>query len=828
MADNELNIKINTEADKTNVEDLSSAIEKVKENSEEASQIATSAMEDITDAADGVSVGMEDASESTEELNSSVGNLDSSNVDDVTSSVEEEANATEDASDSTETLKVTIDSIDATAIADLIEQMGNYKTSTDDANDSTMSLVDAMTSGAVSAGITATIMTSASAAGNYKDTMVRLGYALTGTSMSSEQAEQRFGSMISTMTEATGRGAGSARAHLINMGNVGITTEKTLTESFNGISKASFQMGKPFDTLEASFQKMTLSGMANNRMLANFGLSADDLAKAMGVSADEVSDAFKQMDEDGRAMALSNALNMKYGEDVNENYKNSFEHLTEELDRAKDYFIRVAGEALLPTLIPAIKTAADTVNFFANTFRSLPGPIQSVIGGAFGLVGGLTAVGLGVNAVTKFVGSAISPFSNLWKYFTNVPDGQNLTKFRSHIHSLKNSAQTAKGYMISFKNTLVGVGRSAKEAGVWLLNAGKNALIAGYNALKSAAMWVVEKAQKLASAVASNVAAAAQWLLNIAMSANPIMLVVIAIVALIAVLGYLYFNNEQVRNAINSLGQAFISVGQIIYTSIVNAVDWVISALQNLWNYIFTLGGLLPANVSLTGNQIIDTVLRVLIFVATLPMQLGIIFINTIAKVLGFGNNFVQRMYSSAVNSVSRFMSQISQLPGRLQSELNSMLSAVGRWAATLPQKFWDAGVNAVKNFLNALGIHSPGFMQVKLIKEMEDTGARIPDASEDLIKNVGIVGDDVIKSFGNPSLNVGFNELEGLENNSLDFVNNGLFDVLSVNKDNETGTIVNLTLNVGTVDKKERVDEIIDAVREYFLWDNTTAGRTV
>ena len=217
-----------------------------------------------------------------------------------------------------------------------------------------------------------------------------------------------------------------------------------------------------------------------------------------------------------------------------------------------------------------------------------------------------------------------------------------------------------------------------------------------------------------------------------------------------------------------------------------------------------------------------------MIFVATLPTQLGIIFINTIAKVLGFGNNFVQRMYSSAVNSVSRFMSQISQLPGRLQSELNNMLSAVGRWAATLPQKFWDAGVNAVKNFLNALGIHSPGFIQVKLIKEMEDTGARIPDASEDLIKNVGIVGDDVIKSFGNPSLNVGFNELKDLENNSLDFVNNGLFDVLSVSKDNETGTIVNLTLNVGTVDKKERVDEIIDAVREYFLWDNTTAGRTV
>lgn len=37
-----------------------------------------------------------------------------------------------------------------------------------------------------------------------------------------------------------------------------------------------------------------------------------------------------------------------------------------------------------------------------------------------------------------------------------------------------------------------------------------------------------------------------------------------------------------------------------------------------------------------------------------------------------------------------------------------------------------------------------------------------------------------------------------------------------------------NITLNVGSVDKKERVDEIIDAVRRELQFDNETAGRTV
>ena len=335
---------------------------------------------------------------------------------------------------------------------------------------------------------------------------------------------------------------------------------------------------------------------------------------------------------------------------------------------------------------------------------------------------------------------------------------------------------------------------------------------------------------QIASTIATKAGAAAQWLLNVAMSANPIMIVVLAIIALIAVLGYLYFNNEQVRNAIDGLGQSFILAGQIIYTSVLNFVNWVITSLQNLYNYIMTLGGLLQSNVSITGNNIVDGIIGVMIFISTLPFQLAMIFTNMIAKTLGFGNNFVQRMMTAGVNSVTRFMSQISSLPGRFVGELNSMLSAVGQWAATLPAKFWEAGVNAVKNFLNALGIHSPGIMQIKLLKEMEDTGARIPSASEGLIRNLEITGKNAVKSFGNPKLNVGFDidSLDEFKKSNFEFSNDDLLQVLSKNGDNESGKVINLTLNVGTVDKKERIDEIIDAVRDYFLWDNTTAGRTV
>ena len=236
-----------------------------------------------------------------------------------------------------------------------------------------------------------------------------------------------------------------------------------------------------------------------------------------------------------------------------------------------------------------------------------------------------------------------------------------------------------------------------------------------------------------AKAAADGVAAAAQWALNIAMSANPIGLVIIAIVALIAILGYLYFNNEQVRNAVNALGQALIWIAGVI----------------------------------------VDT----------------------------------------ATNAVSNFTSTIASLPGRLSTELNNMLSAVNEWASTLPQKFWDAGVNAVKNFLAALGIASPGTMQRMLVWEISEMGRRTPVEGRKLLTNISSLGSDIVDEFGNPTLGIGF---ETMNNN------------LSGGNGNGYGQVINLNVEVGSVDSEDRVQEIVDVIRRELAWNNTTAGRSV
>jgi hypothetical protein len=348
------------------------------------------------------------------------------------------------------------------------------------------------------------------------------------------------------------------------------------------------------------------------------------------------------------------------------------------------------------------------------------------------MVMGLGQIATGLNAL-KDAGDLLGITSKLSGLKNTVLGVAESVKSRA-VYAFNSLAQSIRMNVLpALKSAITGIASFAKELVVTTAGAikgaivslgqlAKSVLLTGYNALKSAAMWVAEKAALIASTIAEYAAAAAQWALNIAMDANPIGILILAIGALVAILGYLYFNNEQVRGAIDGLGQSFVQLGQWIYSGAIywleqlqntltgvwdfltsigelitgtitvaleglgqafmmlgqwiysGAIYWVEqlqTTLTNLWNYIVTLGGLIPANVNITGNQIIDTVLRVILFIATLPAQLGMILTNALAKALGFKGNFVQTMFSAASNAVSNFASGISGLAGKLKAELD-------------------------------------------------------------------------------------------------------------------------------------------------------------
>ena len=702
MAEKEITIKINTDADTSQIQDLKTAIEELQTSSENAN----------------------------DSLSNIGANIDPTTIDEVSTSTDDLSTNAENASNSTTDLGDTVNSLDSSSIGNLSDEMSNYRDNTDDANDSTTNLMDGLASAGLAAGLSGTFMGIANSAGAYGDSMMRATNAAQGAGISADQLKNS----MNTLSEATGRSGSQLRESFILATARGITNLDSFNQMMIGAGAQATQFGVDIDTMANKFSNMAMRSNLSARQLAGTGITMEELASVMGVSVDEVSDKWKTLDINTRASILGMAASMNEGKGANEDFKNSWAGLNAQLDIAKGKLMRVIGDAILPTLIPAIEIGTHVLDGLASGFQALPAPIRGVIGGIATFAIGFTSVGLALNSVFKLVKFAVGPFKLL--------------------------AQSGRA------------------------------------------------------------AAAAQWLLNFAMSANPIMLVVIAIIALIAILAYLYFNNEQVRESINNLGQSLLGLGQWIYNGVIGALETVKNALIGFIQYIIGFGVNLLVNIGLTITNIINRIIGFLVWWYTLPSKIAITFINIIARALGFGSNFVQRITSAGSRAVNNFLSYIRQLPGKLAGELNNMLSIVGRWAATLPQKFWDAGVNAVKNFLNALGIHSPGTMQRMLLWEVSEMGNQVPAKASKLLTNINRLGKDIVDEFGNPRLDYDINDELG--NVSL----TGVYDNNAYGGfGNQT---INLNLEIGSVDNEKRVQEIVDVIRKELSWDNKTAGRTV
>jgi phage-related protein len=118
-----------------------------------------------------------------------------------------------------------------------------------------------------------------------------------------------------------------------------------------------------------------------------------------------------------------------------------------------------------------------------------------------------------------------------------------------------------------------GVGQSLKlvmEA-QWVANA------------KATATTIAHTAAERARAVATKAAAAAQWLMNVAMSANPIGAVIVAVVALVAAFVLAYKRSEKFRNIVQAAMKVATFWVRKVIDIVMALVGWVKDNLPAAW-----------------------------------------------------------------------------------------------------------------------------------------------------------------------------------------------------------------------------------------------------
>jgi hypothetical protein len=119
--------------------------------------------------------------------------------------------------------------------------------------------------------------------------------------------------------------------------------------------------------------------------------------------------------------------------------------------------------------------------------------------------------------------------------------------------------------------------------------------------IRSSVVFAIQKVGMVSSAIAYGALTAAQWALNVAMSANPIGLIIIAIALLVAGIVIAYKKSATFRGIVQALGRTFMTAVGNVRAFVSNAI----SAISQLPGKIKSIFGHIKSDLTNIGKDIV-------------------------------------------------------------------------------------------------------------------------------------------------------------------------------------------------------------------------------
>ena len=199
----------------------------------------------------------------------------------------------------------------------------------------------------------------------------------------------------------------------------------------------------------------------------------------------------------------------------------------------------------------------------------------------------------------------------------------------------------------------------------------------GFAAFKTASLISAAVTALKSFDAAAKIAAAGQWVLNAAMNANPIVLVVTAIAALVSALVWFFTQTETGRKA----WAAFTSFLSSAWQSV---VSFVTGLGQNIANF-FT-------------QTIPNAIQSVIQWFQQLPSAIGTALSNLITSIGTWAVSFGQSALQAGQQFLTNLGTFLMQLPGNIWNWLTSTVASVASWAAQMGANALSAGSQFLSN----------------------------------------------------------------------------------------------------------------------------------
>lgn len=298
------------------------------------------------------------------------------------------------------------------------EEMEDSASAAEDPISQISSILESFVGVEVFQGLADALWDMADKAGTFEDSLMRARLEAEGAGIDVNAMTDA----VSELSATTGRAGGEIRESFIKATARGITDLDSFKQMMVGAGAQATLLGTDIQSMGDKFSSMAQRSTLMERALASTGITMEELAEAMdmsGATADEVKSKWAELDTNQRAAALGLAASMNEGQTANEEYKKSWAGLQAQVDIAKGRIERLAGEVLLPVLIPAIEVAARVLNWLGDVISSL---INGPLGGLISIIGASAAAfALAVpayiavsGAVSLLTATAIPAAAALW------------------------------------------------------------------------------------------------------------------------------------------------------------------------------------------------------------------------------------------------------------------------------------------------------------------------------------------------------------------------------------------------------------------------------
>lgn len=396
---------------------------------------------------------------------------------------------------------------------------------------------------------------------------------------------------------------------------------------------------------------------------------------------------------------------------------------------------KVVAEVLGPVLgalAPVIGLLADNLDILV--------PALAVAAGGFVAFKTATAVVGGISTAT----SAISTLKGVADTF-GVSFGKaalEAGKQTETFAKISGPIDTLKGRLSTLGTSLANAGKSiasfAKAAATQVVAGVKAAASAiataattlwGYvtaaaaatvAAVKQAATWVATKVAMIATTVATQAMAAAQWLLNAAMNANPIGLIIGALVALTAGIIIAYNESETFRNIIDAIGRFFrdvlwpaiVDVATAVGGFLVDAFNAVKDVIEKVGPVISTLvgwvrDGLIWYFTTYVGviGTVIGAVRDVIGWLGDklkAAIDIGVAAVRGYVDAFGWIIDGARNVWTNVQSFFGQIVDFVTGLPGKITTAASGMFNGI--------KEAFRSAINFIINAWNSLQFSIPGF----------------------------------------------------------------------------------------------------------------------